>query len=152
MRKEYKDILIGYIATLTDRECQEIYYGLNEKGFHKCDWVCFDKVRITRSQYSKLMYWWGEDKLKECIDILNEWLSRTELKFKFASHYKMLLGWVDVEYRKTHKKDRTLQFNSTKIDTAWKARKYVRSVPEDLRAYDSEVRILVERFGSKILD
>lgn len=151
MRRDNKDILIGYIATLSDKECKDIYYALNDIKIPKRELIEFDLVKISQGQYSKLIWMWGKDKTDECISILNEWLGRTVLRNPFVSHYRMLLGWVDNCYRLTHKAtDKTLRYNS-EIDTAWKAKKYIKSIPEDLRAYDSEVKYLVERFGKNVL-
>ena len=47
--------------------------------------------------------------------------------------------------------DKSIRFNS-EIDTAWKARKYVQKIRPELRAYDSEVKYLLERFGKQILN
>lgn len=151
MRRSFKDILIGYVGTLTDRECQDVYYAINDMRLHKVDWVEIGNVKLSRGQYSKLMDWWGKDKFDKCVEILDEWLSNTELRFKFASHYKMMLGWVDSKYHKLYGEDKTVRFSSENIDTAWKAKKYIKHIPEELRAYDSEVKLLVERFGTEIL-
>lgn len=151
MRRSNKDILLGYIATLPDKECKEIYYLLQGKDTPEYELVIFDKVKLTQGQYNKLIWLWGKDKTLACIDILNNWIKKKDI-IKPISYYKSLLGWVETAYYRTHPaNDKSLKFDSN-IDTEWKARKYVQGIPPELRACDSEVKFLVEKFGSKILE
>ena len=150
MRRDNKEILIGYIGTLSDKECKEIYYLLQNTKIPEYDMVIFDKVRLSQGQYSKLIWLWGKEKTDECIKILNEWIIKKNID-KPISCYKNLMGWVENAYYKTHPAtDKSLKFDS-KIDTEWKARRYVQRLTPELRAYDSEVKFLVEKFGTKIL-
>lgn len=150
MRRDNKEILIGYIGTLSDKECKEIYYLLQNTKIPEYDMVIFDKVRLSQGQYSKLIWLWGKEKTDECIKILNEWITKKNID-KPISCYKNLMGWVENAYYKTHPAtDKSLKFDS-KIDTEWKARRYVQRLIPELRAYDSEVKFLVEKFGTKIL-
>lgn len=152
MRVDNKEILIGYIATLTDKECKDIYYMLNELPVPKADWLKLGKVKITKEQYNKLVWIWGADKTNECIAILNGWLDKAKLKKKNISHYKQLIGWVENAYYNTHPaNDKSIKYRM-KIDTAWKAKKYIQNIPKELRAYDGDIKFLVERFGTKILE
>lgn len=151
MRRSNKEILLGYIATLPDKDCKDIYYLLQGKDTPEYELVIFDKVKLTQGQYNKLIWLWGKDKVEVCIKILNDWIVKKNIN-KPISCYKNLLGWVENAYYRTHPADdKSLKFNSN-IDTEWKARKYVQRIPKELRAYDSEVKFLVERFGDKILD
>ena len=68
----------------------------------------------------------------------------------YLSHYKSIMGWVEGVYYRTHPIEKVDRFNSS-IDTTWKARKYINSIPKELRSGDSEVKFLVERFGIDIL-
>lgn len=150
MRKDNKDILIGYIATLPDSKCKEIYYlltGLRDKYDME-----FDLVKLTNGQYNKLIWLWGEDKTLKCINLLNDWLKEKGDKItKNISHYKQLIGWIENKYYQLYPAtDKTLRFDS-KIDTAWKAKRYIQRIPKDLIAYDSEVKYLVNRYGKDIL-
>lgn len=150
MRKDNKDILIGYIATLPDSKCKEIYYlltGLRDKYDME-----FDLVKLTNGQYNKLIWLWGEDKTLKCINLLNDWLKEKGDKItKNISHYKQLIGWVENKYYQLYPAtDKTLRFDS-KIDTTWKAKRYIQRIPKDLIAYDSEVKYLVNRYGKDIL-
>ena len=150
MRKDNKDILIGYIATLPDNKCKEIYYlltGLRDKYDME-----FDLVKLTNGQYNKLIWLWGEDKTFKCINLLNDWLKEKGDKItKNISHYKQLIGWIENKYYQLYPAtDKTLRFDS-KIDTAWKAKRYIQRIPKDLIAYDSEVKYLVNRYGKDIL-
>ena len=150
MRRDNKDILIGYIGTLTDKECKDIYYLLQGKDIPEYEYVYFDKVKLTQGQYNKLIWLWGKDKLTECIKILNDWIKKKNIG-RPISYYKCLLGWVESAYYRTHPADdKSIRFNS-EIDTEWKAKRYIQRIPKELRAYDSEVKYLVERFGSNIL-
>lgn len=151
MRRSNKDILLGYIATLPDKDCKEIYYLLQSKDVPEYELVIFNNVKLTQGQYNKLVWLWGKDKTLACIDILNDWIVKKNID-KPISYYKSLLGWVENAYYRTHPADdKSLKFDST-IDTEWKARRYVQRIPKELRAYDSEVKYLVERFGTKIVD
>ena len=150
MRRTNKDILLGYIATLPDKDCKEIYYLLQGKDKPEYELVIFDKVKLTQGQYNKLIWLWGKEKVEECIKILNDWIIKKNID-KPISYYKSLLGWVENAYYRTHPAtDKSLKFDS-EIDTEWKAKRYVQRIPPELRAYDSEVKYLVERFGTKIL-
>ena len=152
MRVDNKEILIGYIATLSDKECKDIYYWLTDKKIPLHDFLEFNNVKITQGQYDKLIWMWGIDKTNECIKILDDWLSKTELKNKYLSHYKQLIGWVENAYYNTHPaNDKSIKYRM-KIDTAWKAKKYIKNIPPELRAYDGDIKFLVERFGAKILN
>lgn len=150
MRVSNKDILIGYIGTLSDKECKDIYYLIT--GYKDNLDLEFGNVKLTDGQYNKLVWLWGKDKTDACIQILNEWLlNKGEKITKKISHYRQLIGWVESKYYQTHPaSDKSLRFNS-KIDTAWKAKRYIQRIPPELRAYDSEVKFLVQRFGDKIL-
>ena len=150
MRRTNKDILLGYIGTLPDNECRDIYYLLQGHKTPEYELVIFDKVKLTQGQYNKLIWLWGKDKVESCIKILNDWIIKKNID-KPISCYKNLIGWVETAYYRTHPADdKSLVFNST-IDTEWKARKYVKQIPPDLRAYDSEVKFLVEKYGINIL-
>ena len=145
-----KEILISYIATLTNSECKDLYYLITERR-RDHDWIKFgERVKITTEQYNKLMWLWGKDKLDCCIKILDEWLVSKEIT-KQISCYKSLIGWVETKYYTTHSMDdKSIKF-SNKIDTKWKAKEYIKRIPKELRAHDSEVRYLVEKYGVDIL-
>ena len=151
MRRDNKDILLGLVGTLTDEECKEVYYLITSYK-DKTD-LEFDLVRLTDGQYNKLVWLWGKDKTDKCIEMLNEWLKAKGDKItKKISHYKQLISWVESKYYQLYPaSDKSIRFDS-KIDTAWKARRYVKRIPTELRAYDSEIKFLVEKYGTKILD
>ena len=151
MRRTNKDILLGYIATLPDKDCKDIYYQLLGRDTPEYELVIFDKVKLTQGQYSKLIWLWGKEKVAACIQILNDWIIKKGID-KPISCYKSLLGWVENAYYRTHPADdKSLKFDSA-IDTEWKAKRYVQRIPKELRAYDSEIKYLVERYGTKILE
>lgn len=150
MRQSNKDILIGYIGTLPDKECKEIYYLLQNKNIPEYEMIIFDKVKLSQGQYNKLIWLWGKEKVEACIKILNDWIVKKGID-KPISCYKSLISWVEQAYYRSHPADdKSLKFNSS-IDTEWKAKKYVQRIPKELRAYDSEIKFLVERFGTHIL-
>lgn len=152
MRRTNKDILLGLVGTLTDEECKEIYYIITTvKDSDKKD-VVRDLVKLTSEQYNKLVWLWGLDKTEKCISILNEWLKKKDKDItRKISHYKQLITWVETKYyRYNPANDKSIKYNS-KIDTAWKARKYISRIPKELRAYDTEVKFLIERFGLEVL-
>lgn len=150
MRVSHKDILLGYIGTLPDSECKDIYYLLQDKKIPNKELMEFDRVKLTTGQYNKLVWLWGKEKTDICIQMLNEWMEKKNVT-KNISCYKNLIGWVETAYyRKYPANDKSLKFDS-RIDTEWKARRYVKRIPPELRAYDTEIKFLVERFGTKIL-
>ena len=150
MRRDNKDILIGLVGTLTDDECRELYYFITgqKEGYS----IEIGNVRLTQNQYNKLIWMWGKDKTDKCIKLLDDWLiSKGDKIKKFISHYKQLITWVDNKYYQLYPaNDKSLKYSSD-IDTAWKAKKYVQRIPKELRAYDSEVKFLIEKFGKEIL-
>lgn len=150
MRKCNKDILIGLVGTLTDQECKDIYYLIT--GYKDQLDLEFELVKLTHGQYNKLVWLWGKDKTDKCIKLLNDWLKEKGDKItKSISHYRQLIGWVERKYYQLYPaNDKSLRFNN-EIDTAWKAKRYVQRIPKELRAYDSEVKFLVNRFGKDIL-
>lgn len=151
MRRSNKDILLGLVGTLSDEECAEVYYLIT--GLKDRYELQFNLVKLTEAQYNKLVWVWGKDKTDKCIKLLDEWLVKKGDKItKKISHYRQLIGWVERKYYMLYPADdKSLRFNS-KIDTAWKAKRYIQRVPEELRAYDSEVKFLIEKYGTKILD
>jgi len=150
MRNTNKDMLLGLIGTLSDSECKEIYYLITGKK-DKLD-IKNGLVELTTGQYNKLVWLWGKDKTDKCIEILNEWLEKKGSAItKKLSHYRQLIGWVERKYYQLYPADdKSLKFNS-KIDTAWKAKRYIQRIPKELRAYDSEVKYLLDRFGIDML-
>ena len=151
MRRSNKDILIGLVQTLSDEDCKELYYYIVGKKDESNGVLNFNLVHLTQNQYNKLIWLWGKDKTTECIDILDKWLVKKGDKVKpYLSHYKSLLGWVEGVYYRSHPVEKVEKFNSS-IDTMWKAKRYIKSIPPELRANDSEVKFLVERFGQDIL-
>jgi hypothetical protein len=114
--------------------------------------LTFDLVQLTKGQYNKLIWLWGKDKTDKCIKILNDWLKEKGDKItKKISHYRQIIGWVERKYYQLYPtNDKSLRFDS-KIDTLWKAKKYVERIPKELRAYDSEIKYLVERFGIDVI-
>ena len=150
MRTTNKDMLLGLVGTLTDKECGEIYFLIT--GVKQGLDVVKGKVVLTQGQYDKLIWLWGKDKTDKCIDILNEWLeSKGDKITKKISHSRQLTSWVESKYYQLYPAtDKSLRFDS-KIDTMWKAKKYVSKVPKDLRAYDREVKFLLNKYGKDIL-
>lgn len=150
MRRSNKDILIGLVGTLTDEECKEVYYIIT--GYKDRLDLTFDLVQLTKGQYNKLIWLWGKDKTDKCIKILNDWLKEKGDKItKKISHYRQIIGWVERKYYQLYPtNDKSLRFDS-KIDALWKAKKYLERIPKELRAYDSEIKYLVERFGIDVL-
>lgn len=150
MRRDNKDILIGLVGTLTDEECKELYYYITGKqeGYD----IEVGRVHLTNKQYNKLIWMWGEDKTSKCIKLLDEWLeSKGDKISPFLSHYKQLITWIDNKYYQLYPaSDKSLRYDS-KIDTAWKAKRYIASIPPELRRYDCEVKFLLEKFGKEVL-
>lgn len=149
MKCTNKDILLGLIGTLTDNECKDIYNFIIDREYKK-EYLEFDLVKLTEEQYSKLIWLWGKDKTDKCIDILNEWLKVKNITKKI-SHYKQLNGWVERKYYQLYPPTDKSILNTNNIDCKWKAIKYIKRIPKELRAYDSEVKFLVNKYGKDIL-
>ena len=131
-------------------KCRELYYFITgqKEGYS----IEIGNVRLTQNQYNKLIWMWGKYKTDKCIKLLDDWLiSKGDKIKKFISHYKQLISWVENKYYQLYPaSDKSLKFNS-EIDTMWKAKRYVKRIPKELRAYDSEVKFLVNRFGTDVL-
>lgn len=149
VRHNDRDLLIGLVGTLTDSQCRELYYYITST----IDRFDFERglVKLTSGQYNKLVWLWGKDKVDKCIDILNEWLEDKGDKIqKYISHYRQLIGWVERKYYQLYPAtDKSIRFTN-KIDTKWKAESYIRKIPKELRAYDSEVKFLVNKYDIDI--
>ena len=146
-----KDILIGLINTLPDNICRDIYYFVTDKEYSRV-YLTFGLVNLTYTQYNKLIWMWGKNKVSKCIDILNEWLSRHTFKYRI-SHYKQMIGWVEKAYYQKFDIDKDDK-SFTKIldiDTLWKAKKYIKSVPKELLLYDNDVKYLINKYGEEVL-
>lgn len=150
MSRTNKDILLALVGTLTDDECRDVYYFITDKEY-KCDYLEFDLVKLTREQYNKLIWLWGEDKTHKCIKLLNDWLSKKTITKKI-SHYRQLVGWVERKYYQEYPADDNSLVNYGSIKKKWQAKKYIQMIPKDLRAYDSQVRYLVEKYGFDIME
>ena len=144
-----KDILISMVSKLTDDEARDIIYFISDKEYIEDNIIEFDTVRITKNQYSKLIWLWGYDKTNKCIDILNEWLQSRTITRKI-SHYRQLVGWVERKYYQLNGVNDKSIVNYGSIDSKWKAIKYIKVIPEELRAFDSQVRYLIERYNIDI--
>lgn len=146
-----KDILLGLVGTMTDNECRDVLYYIADKEYVESNLIQFDLVKITKEQYNKLIWMWGEDKTKSCIEILNEWLSTKNITKKI-SHYRQLVGWVERKYYQTHGVNDKSLLNYGNIDCKWKAKKYIKSIPKELRCFDSQVKYLVNKYGFDIME
>lgn len=149
--KSNKEILIEYVATLSDEQARKAWYILQDLEVPMCEWYEWDKVRLSTVQYNKLVAMWGEEKTKSCIDILNDWIIKKNITRKISC-YENIITWVETEYIKRNKlRKPNRRVTTTDVDTITKAKLYIKSIPEELRAWDAEVRYLIERYGSKIL-
>lgn len=148
MRRNNKDILIGLIQTLDDKKCKDLFYDILETNMPKKEFKSYGNVRLTDEQYTKLLELWGEDKLNSCIDILSKYKEGRE-EPRHVSDYRRLTTWVEDRYNENAKPKHCTGIDL--IDTAEKARKYIRRIPKELYPYDIDVRFLVERYGTDIL-
>ena len=157
-----KDILLAYINTLTDKECKKIYLMLKElevaKGkyeYYNSDGVVSKDgiIKLTPKQFHNIFYRWGEDKVKACFKMLEDYLQSGK-KVK-ASHYTLLNGWIETQYlakqRKVGRPRTTLTVRFEDVKSKAQARLYVASVPEHNRSDDVYVNYLVNRYGEEIL-
>ena len=79
MRKSNKDILIDYILTLSDKECRDGWFILQNQKIPNEDKLEFDLVKLTQQEYDKLIWMWGKVKTDRCVEILNEWLKDKDI-------------------------------------------------------------------------
>lgn len=150
MRKSNKDILIDYILTLTDEECRHAWFILQNKKIPKEYQLEFDLVKLTQQEYDRLVWMWGKVKADRCVEILNKWLKDKEIS-RPLHHFKQITGWVETKYHQLYPMDRKSSKFKQRIDTPWKAKKFIHSIPKELWDYDREVRFYVEKFGKSIL-
>jgi hypothetical protein len=145
MKCTNKDVLLGLVMSLSDSECKDVYYFIMDKEY-KNEYIEFDNVMLTQRQYNKLVNLWGKDKVTKCIDILSEWLKIKNIT-KRISHYRQLVGWVERKYYQLYPANDKSIINCGSIDTKWKAIKYIKQIPKDQRAYDSDVIFLTNKYG-----
>lgn len=150
MRRSNKDILIDYILTLTDKECRDSWFILQNQRVPNEEKLEFDLVKLTQEEYDKLIWMWGKVKADRSIEILNKWLKEKEIT-RPLHHFKQLTTWVETKYYQLYPMDDKSLNYTQKIDTAWKAKKYIRRIPKELWGYDREVRYYVEKFGKDVL-
>jgi len=153
MIRTNKDILLGYISTLNDNECRDIYYKLVDKEFVDANLLKFDKVTLSNVQYNKLIWGWGKDKTDKCIGILNDWLSKRNENLKHFSCYKHLTGWVENKYYQLYPlspDDKSLLISNNPTSKE-KAIAYIKCIPKELWKYDSDVKFLVSKFEINLL-
>lgn len=142
-----KDILVGYIYTLSEDKCKEIYDELiiNDDNYT----MVFNNVMLTNSQYNRLKFKYGEEKLKWCIYYLNDWFIKKNVSNHLIS-YSCLDGWVGSVYDKTYPdKQHITEEYLSEFD---RARAYIKSVRPEIRVYDSDVRYYVQRFGIRVME
>ena len=146
--KKNKDILIDLISTLTDDECRDIYNFIQWEEY-KDNNIHIDNIILTKQQYNKLIYIWGENKTRKCCSLLSDWLKKKGDKIsRKISHYRQLIGWVERKYIQLYPVDK--KYNKTNygsINTIGQAIKYMRELPKDIRLNDPDVRFLVEKYN-----
>lgn len=152
MRKTNKEMLLEYVASLDDMKCKEVYYLISDLEERPIDYVDLGfGVKLTQRQLSKLMWMWGKDKLNKCKDILADWIKKKGITKQIPCYYH-LTHWVEDVYNQRYGIYEKKTGYKQQIDTAEKARNYVRSIPAELRAFDRDVKWLVHRYGTKILN
>ena len=146
-----KDILLGLVGSMSDNECRDVLYFITDREYEQSSLVDFDLVHITKNQYNKLVWMWGEEKTKACIEILNKWLSTKNITKKI-SHYRQLVGWVERKYHQDHGVSEQSLVGYGDIKYKWQAKKYIQGIPKELRWLDSQVKYLVNKFDIDIRD
>lgn len=169
LRMTSKEILLGYINTLSDQQCAEIYFVCKDVIEHP-NYMYFDKdgniisfleaqeqfhIKLTRNQYSELIAKWGEKKVKECIQILAVHNVQKGRLYELSS-YRMINGWVEREWKRlngrrryTRKDDGSIDFLPpfTEIDTKADAEKWIALTPPDYRNRSPYVFYLRNKFN-----
>lgn len=140
-----KEMLLGYINCLSEEDCGHLFSFITGEE-DKTNILSFDLVKLSENEYNNLIWRWGEFKTEKCIQLLNEWLKTRTKVYKYMSHYRNLIGWVERKYYQLYPvKDKSVQ-NYIEIKRRWQALKYIRSVPKELRADDCEIQMLIDRF------
>ena len=162
-------MLLGYVNTLSDQECANIYFLIhgvmkdtryiyfNSEGEEifvdetKADKSTF--IKLTRNQYGTLLYKFGKEKLIECIKILFI-ASKNKDKLGEYNRFRHLTGWVEIEYNRLH---RYGELNDggydesippfTQIDTQEQAIKWIDSIPKTNQYDDAYVVYLKNKFN-----
>ena len=141
-----KDILIGYIvAHLNGQECLELYYNL--VGKDKLEVV--EGVELSAQEYSKLLYYWGEDKFNSVVRRYIE--LKREGKFDcgkstYIDLNKVARGYFEKEYWTE------VNMMEVCIDDREKAKRYIKSIPIAARRGDEDVNLLTQVYGIDILE
>lgn len=144
-----KDILLGLVGSMTDNECRDVLYFITDREYEQSSLIDFGLVHITKNQYNKLVWMWGVEKTKACIEILNKWLSAKNITKKI-SHYRQLVGWVERKYHQDYGVNEESLVNYGGIKYKWQAEKYIKGIPKELRMLDSQVKYLVNKFNVDI--
>lgn len=142
-----KDMLLGYIGTLPEYKCKDIYLKLISKDDRYIRH--YGLVQLTTSQYNRLLFRYGYEKLMWCIEFLNNWFKNKE-DGNYLMSYSCLNGWVGDRYDSTYpdKQHETTRYKSE----FQKARAYVSSIPVELRVYDRDVRYYINKYGIRLME
>lgn len=169
LRMTSKEMLLGYINTLSEQDCANIYFVCKDI-VEQPNYLYFDKdaniitfaeaqevfhIKLTRNQYSELVAKWGEKKTKECIQILAIHNTQKNRLYEFSS-YRMINGWVEREWRRLNGKRRFIKKGDkeeellppfTEIDTKTDAEKWIALTPPDYRNRSPYVFYLRNKFN-----
>lgn len=141
-----KDILIGYIVSkLNNQQCGELYYSLIGKD----NIEPVEGVSLTPQQYTKLLYYWGEEKFKE---VVNKYKSLVD-SGKFATSPSVYMDMFRVA-RTYYNEEYWSGVNMMDIDISNvdSGREYIKSVPYAARCGDEDVKMMVQKFGADVLE
>lgn len=140
-----KDILIGFIVSrLNNQQCAELYYSLIGKD--KVEPI--EGVELTAQQYTKLLYYWGEEKFKEVVDRYKMLVGSGKLKpspstyvdmFRVARTYYNEEYWSGVNM---------MDIDISNVDSG---REYIKAIPYATRSGDEDVKMTVQKFGADVL-
>ena len=167
-----KEILIGYINTLSEAECGRLYLILRDDVQAKETYYYFNNkgervngggsVALTPKQFNKLYTIWGSQKFKQVIALqgrVNEAKAKRDGINK-RSDYLKLLGWTEKYYYKllrfgeikegVGREDDCLNF-SLNI-TLENAKKFISLLPSEVRDDDTYCLWLFDKFGGKLYE
>lgn len=141
-----KDILIGYIvAHLNGQECLELYYNL--VGKDKLEVI--EGIELSAQEYSKLIYYWGEDKFNSVIKRYKELKDNGKFtcsKSAYVDLFKIARIYYEEEYWSG------VNVVDACVTDKEEAKRYVKSTPIAARCGDEDVGLLTQVYGIDIVE
>lgn len=169
-----KELLIGYVSTLSDDKCKRAYKLLTaEFDIDTSKFIRYNEnmeqdldglVRLKKSQMTRLMKTQGEFKLKWMVKVLHNWIYELkarslngdiEARKKFRNYDtscydKLMRGWLQEKFARECKE--VPSFKPAKefyeLTTEAEALQYAKDIPLDFAIDSPELTFLASKFNS----